>query len=166
MKSASQKSDGMTLVEIMMAMTVLALMATGIISALFTMRADAENNLYESSALNCAISFLEQAKSETYAVLKSPPMNANGKEYMTFIVGHKDLIDIPLGESTTVDVPIISTEDGSVKKELPVTVNITLNEATSLKAVWIEIDYSWAHPNTKRIFDGEIRGLRSLVSTY
>ncbi|GHB95260.1 hypothetical protein GCM10007047_08680 [Cerasicoccus arenae] len=150
----------------MIAMTIFVILAGGIISGVFTVRADAENNLYESSALNVAISFLEQAKSIDYLTLEAPPVNGTGKEYHTFIIGFGETLAVPLGDDVVINVPIISNAEGESKKELDVTVNITVTEATDLQGYWMEVGYSWRHPTSNRIYAGEVRGFRSEISTY
>lgn len=147
-------------------MTIFVVLAGGIIGGVFTVRADAENNLYESAALNVSISFLEQLKSIDYGTLNSPPVNLAGKEYQTFIIGFGQELDVPLGEDVIVDVPIISNTDGTSKKELAVTINITTVEATDLPGYWLEVDYTWQHPTNDRVYSGEVRGFRSEISTY
>lgn len=157
---------GLTLMEVMMAMSILVMLAAGIIGGVFTVRADAENNLYESSSLNVAISFLEQMKSIEYVSLENPPLNGDSKPSLNFIVGGGQDLNIPLDEDVTVQVPIISDVDGSSKKELPVVIHISLAEATDFRGYWIEVDYSWKHPTSDRTYSGEIRGFRSEISTF
>jgi len=147
-------------------MTIMVILAGGIIGGVFTVRADAENNLYESAALNVAISFLEQLKSIDYGTLESPPVNTSGDQYHTFIIGFGQTMNVALEEDVTIDVPIISNSDGTAAKEIPVTINITTTEGTDLLGYWMEIDYSWVHPTSNRVYTGEVRGFRSEVSTY
>lgn len=149
-----------------MAMTILVVLAGGIIGGVFTVRADAENNLYESSALNVAISFLEQMKSIEYVSLENPPLNGDAKPSLNFIVGGGQDLNMPLDEDVVVQVPIISNVDGSSKKELGVTIQITLAESADFQGYWIEVDYSWRHPTSDRTYSGEVRGFRSKVSTF
>lgn len=150
----------------MIAMTILVVLAGGIIGGVFTVRSDAENNLYESAALNVAISFLEQIKSIDYTTLESPPVNIEGKQYHTFIIGFGQELNVILNEDVTIDVPIISNTDGSSRKTLPVTLNISTTQGTDLPGYWMEVDYSWEHPTTDRVYEGEVRGFRSEISTY
>lgn len=149
-----------------MAMLILSIVAAGIISAVFTVREDAENNLYESSALNVAMSFIEQMKSFDYALLEDPPKNAGGQEAFTFIIGSGTALQVPLNQNITVTVPIVSKSDGSVVKELDVIINASKQLATSYDAYWLSVDYSWEHPTRERSFGGTVNSLRSEVSTY
>ncbi|WP_309385961.1 PulJ/GspJ family protein [Cerasicoccus frondis] len=161
------KRSGLTLTEIMVAMTIFVILAGGIIAGVFTVRADAENNLYESAALNVAISFLEQIKSVDSETLKNPPVNGEGKGYHRFLIGFGQSMDLPLEEDTEINVPIISTAEGNIKKELPVTINLSVEEATDFEGFWFEVTYSWEHPTTDRIYTGEVRGFScEKVSTY
>lgn len=150
----------------MVAMTILVMLAGGIIAGVFMVRADAENNLYESAALNVSISFLEQLKSVDYETLGSPPVNTSGAPYHEFLVGFGQRKNILMGEDTAIDVPIISQTDGSAKKELAVTVNITTTAATDMPGYWMEVDYSWRHPTNNRIYEGEVRSFRCDVPTF
>ncbi|WOO39955.1 type II secretion system protein [Rubellicoccus peritrichatus] len=162
----SHKHSGMTLVEIMIAMLILTIMAAGIISAVFTVKADAENNLYESSALNVAMSFIEQMKSFDYGLLEDPPTNPAGKDVFTFIIGSGTALEVPLDEDITITVPIVSKSDGNVVKELDVILNVSKSVAASFDAYWLQVDYSWDHPTRDRAFGGSVNSLRSEVSTY
>ncbi|MEO0795913.1 MAG: type II secretion system protein [Verrucomicrobiota bacterium] len=161
-----KSQNGMTLTEIMIAMSILVILAGGIIAGVFAVRADAENNLYESASLNAAISFLEQTKSENYDDLGDPPTNGSGQRILNYIVGFKEFLDVPLSTDTVINVPIISDEDGEVKKDLDVTINIDISASTDLNGYWITVAYSWDHPTTDRSYSGEVRGFRSEVSTY
>ncbi len=162
----SSSRPGLTLTEVMVAMTILVILAGGIIGGVFTVRSDAENNLYESAALNVAISFLEQMKAIDYDTLSSPPVNGDGDEYLKFIIGFGQTLDVPLEEDVVINVPIISSTDGASKKELEVTIRTEATEATDLPGYWLAVDYSWRHPTSDRAYEGQVRGFRSEISTY
>ncbi|WP_309399902.1 PulJ/GspJ family protein [Cerasicoccus maritimus] len=165
--SSLDRTHGMTLTEVMVAMTIFVVLAGGIIAGVFTVRADSENNLYESASLNVAISFLEQLKSTGASTLADPPTNTSGKAYHTFMIGFGESIDIVRGQDTEITVPIISSADGEAKKELPVTVNITIEDATDFDGYWFQVDYSWEHPTSHKVYTGDVRGFScAKVATY
>lgn len=159
--------QGLTLTEVMIAMVIFVILAGGIIGAVFTVRADAENNLYESAALNVAISFLEQLKSIETEALLNPPVNGTGEKYHTFLIGFGQSFNMPLSKDTAVMVPIISNADGTAKKELEVIINMQVDEATDFDGFWFEVDYTWKHPTTKKEYSGEVRSFNcEKVATY
>ncbi|MGE9295646.1 MAG: type IV pilus modification PilV family protein [Puniceicoccales bacterium] len=157
---------GLTLPEVLMAMTIFTILAAGIISAVFMVRADAENNLYEATAQNVGLSFLEQTKSITFDDLETPKLNGDGSPYITYLTGFKKYLDVPLGEDVTVEVPVISDTEGKAKKSIDVTIRVEVDEATTVTGYWIAVDYSWEHPTTKKVYAGEVRSFKSRVANY
>lgn len=164
--SISRSRLALTLVEVMVALSILVILAAGVFGAVLMVRADAENNLYESAAQNVAISFLEQLKSFDYGDLIDPPTGSGGSPSYTFIIGFGQELEIPLDTETVVEVPIVSNESGTATKILPVTVTIQVEAATTLDGFWLQTDYRWEHPTSGREYSGDIRGFRSEVSTY
>lgn len=157
---------GLTLVEVMMALTILTILAAGIISAVMTAQNDAENNLYETTSLTTAISFLEQMTSINFQHLDNPPNNANGQASITFILGSGQEAQIPLNVYTPVDIPIISTEAGVVKKSLSVYVNPQVEHSADFDGFWLSVDYRWKHPRRDKYFEGTVRNMRSRTPVF
>jgi len=147
-----------------MAMAMFALLSTGIIAGVFTVRADAENNLFESTSQNVAISFLEQTKSQDFESLASAMESATPT--INYMIGFGNNLTIPLGQEETITVPIVSNSDGTSKKTLDVSVTINVTEATDFNGYWITVDFGWDHPTRDRSFSGEVRAFKSMVANY
>jgi len=154
---------GLTLVEVMMAMTIFVVLAGGIIAGVFTVRADAENNLYEMSSMNVALSFLEQTKGLPFDQLEGIMEDGSEIRYLTGFIEFKDM---ELGEEEELEVPIISDVDGNVKKALDVTVEINVTEADDFNGYWLTVDYRWEHPTNNKLFEGQVRSFKSNIANY
>lgn len=152
----------MTLVEVLIALTILTILAAGIISAVMTARSDAENNLYESTSLSVSISFLEQLMSAPISQITDPTNNAAGLPSISYVLGSGEQSLIPFNTFTSLEVPIISSETGTVQKKLNVEVCPRVSLALNGRAYLLSVEYRWKHPLRDKVYDGFVRNIRCI----
>lgn len=157
------RSRGVSLVELMIALFIFALTAAGIGKAMISAKWNAEKNLYEATSLNVAVSTLEQMKSDGYTALQSPRTDENAVPVFNLAVGNGVSVDIPLGASTVLDVPLATESDGGGDKTLEVTVNPQVVQSSEYQALWLTVNYSWRNPRDGRLFTASVKSLQSIV---
>lgn len=167
--------SGFTLIEVVYALIILAVLFAGLIKISAFTKFNAEQNLYEVSALNAALGVIEQLKSANYELLTDPP-TASGTPYFALMTSTGNDIQLNLGTSNQLEIPIITEAGGTTGKTLDVALTPTLQASTKLvqnlvnstepASMWITIDYEWQHPRTKKTHSGTLRNMVSLVSTY
>lgn len=168
--------SGFTLIEVVYALIILAVLFAGLIKISAFTKFNAEQNLYEVSALNAALGVIEQLKSANYELLTDPPTGASGTPYFALITSTGTNIELNLGTSNQLEIPIITEAGGTTGKTLDVALTPTLQASTTLvenlvnsteaAGMWITIYYEWQHPRTKKTHSGTLRNMVSLVSTY
>jgi len=173
---AKNVESGFTLFEVVFALVVLALLFAGLFKTSAFTKFNAEQNLYEVSALNAALGVIEQFKSANYSLLTDPPSNGFGNPYFALTTTGSGTINLELGASNTLEVPVITESGGSTRKLLNVELTPTLQASSRLvrnlvnttepAGMWITVDYSWQHPRTRKTHTGSLRNMVSLVSTY
>lgn len=160
----------------MFGLFILALFFGGLIKLSTFTKFNAEQNLYEVSALNAALGVMEQMKSANYSKLTEPESDSSGNPSFVITTAAGDSIFLALGTSNTLDVPVITEAGGSARKTLDVELTPTLQASSRLvrslvdttepAGMWITIEYTWQHPRTQKTHQGTLRNMVSLVSTY
>lgn len=167
---------GFTLVEVVFSLFVLTVFIVAILKTSTFTKYSAEQNLYESTALNAAIGIIEQIKGANYELLINPELDSDTDEIFTASSSTGSALQLKLAQANTISVPIITESGGDTAKTLAVSITPTLTE-TSKKVknlvntqtpagIWVEVEYAWAHPRTGRTNTGVMRNMVSLVSTY
>ena len=171
-----REQSGFTLVEVIFSLVILALLFAGLFQISAFTKFNAEQNLYEVTALNAALGIIEQMKSANYDLLTDPPKTVTGDPYFTLTTTTDETINLTLGSSNILAVPVITEAGGSTRKLLDIELTPILQSSanrvqnlvntTEPSGVWITINYSWEHPRTQKTHTGSLRNMVSLVSTY
>lgn len=175
-KKGKHARAGITLLELMVGLVLMALVAFGVIKASSMSKFTAEQNLYESTAVNTAIGLIEQMKGTNYNSIANPPVDADGDEIFSLRIADGTSVSLKLGKENDLLVPIITESGGKVGKTLNVkitpsltrsnTLVKSLNNTTEYAGYWVTIDYSWNHPRSGKAYSGVYKNLISLVSSY
>lgn len=155
-----RKDSGFTLVETLIAVVILSIAVTGFIRLLISTQYNAEETLYESTALNVALSTLEQMKNSSFSLLEQ----SQEDEEFDFQTTSADNIEtIDLGAPNMLSVPIVT--NGTDNKSLAMTLTpriITLGP----NAYMLEVNYAYNHPQTGRTRTSVVKCLRSRIRSY
>ena len=116
MKITQLRRSGLTLIEVMVSLVILTVTATAISKSLIYAQYSAENNLYESIALNTALSTLEQLKAENYNRLIEIQTNGN----FDFIYGNGNSISLSLNTDNVVPIQVRANDSG-IQNNLEIT---------------------------------------------
>ncbi len=162
---AKNKTSGFTLIEVIISLVILTFVALGLMSFLISIKYAAEDNLYESTALTVALSTLEQMKSKKFGELS----NSQNSSTFDLISGNGEVQSLKLNEPNDIEIPIITDEtspDNSVIKNLPLTLEPSIQPTTTNTGFWLEVKYSYDHPRNGRTRTEIVRNIRSNVQTF
>jgi type II secretory pathway pseudopilin PulG len=168
----------MTLVEVMIALTMLALLACSVISVTFQIRSNAEQAIYQNTALTLAQGYMEQIRHLDYTTLKAVAQDSSS--VVTLPIQNAAGGDITPVSGTFFGNGVWSTEtiyldqNAAGQPIQPVTfkfrpVLTSLETVTSNVASGVEvvIFYQTTYDfGVRRTFDGSLRSVRSSVPTY
>ena len=177
-----KRMQGMTLVEVMIAMAILSIFSITILSAVLLGRRLSEANIYENTALTVAQGYMEQIKSMEYDVvlncLASPlTVPLPTKSISALAVGTVIEIDdvLFLDQQNSKEI-MIDLRDADTANPKPVTmgykVKPTINNldtgGTPLKALEVELAYEFQSPETGtlRWRKGAVRFVKSYAPTF
>ena len=161
-KRTRSKQAAFSLVEMMIAMFIFALLAFGITKTLLFTKLTAEDNLYEATSLTVAISTIEQMKGASLILLADPP-TVSGKEVFSLVVQGNTKQNIILAEENILQVPIVTESGGSTTKTMALTMIPEIEPMTTNTGYWLTVTYSYAHPRSGRVRTNTIRNARSTV---
>jgi prepilin-type N-terminal cleavage/methylation domain-containing protein len=155
-------STGFSLVEMLIAMVIFAVLSIGLSKSLIYSQQMAEDNLYEATSLTVASSFIEQIKAVSYARLLEPKQ-VGGKDVIEVVIGNGLLYDLILDEKNELEVPIVTDNSGTANKMLTLGLTPSVTRMDSGSGFWIEVYYEYEHPKTKRVRSQSLRNARSAV---
>ena len=168
----------MTLSEVIIAMTLLAVLATSVISITFQIRSNAEQTIYQNTSLTLAQGYMEQIRHLDYTTLKAVAQDASSSVSLPLMNASGGAITPVSGSffgngiwSTEV---IYLDQDASGAAIQPVTFNFrpvltSLETATSNLASGVEVILYYQTTynfGVTRTFNGSLRSVRSSVPTY
>ena len=163
-QSAKYSGKGLTLLEVMLSMLIFTIVALGLSRFMIHSKFMAENNLYEATALNVALSTIEQLQSEPYNTIEALMAGANPADYTLDLINGESAIikvndgDIPAPEtSSELSVPVTDSTTGETLKDIEVKLTATLTADSSIEAYWITVAYSYTHPRDDRVLGGMVR---------
>jgi prepilin-type N-terminal cleavage/methylation domain-containing protein len=158
---------GFSLVEVMIAMGLLAMIALGISQNLILTRGIAETNMREATA-NAAVSgYLEQLKSITYGRILTSIRDTTRPLPTKLSEGQPD--PLYLGQWMTKNIVIDEDENGKVQQTMPLHVRVEIEDLSSSgngRALAIEFEYAWEDARTGARRDRSLRTIRSFVPTF
>jgi len=192
---ASTGQRGMTLVEVVTAMCLIAIVSTSLIAASTLIRRLTEIAVYQSSVTAVMQGYLEQIKNMPYDMLPMSPASGTDKSTSSYattyaLATQKDdvtadpLILSPLSPLTPANItpPTVPTavydnvKTFDVNRAADLTVHIWIwiedktpsGTGTTQQAKAITLLYMWQirDGSTTRSYTGVLKNLRSLVPTY
>lgn len=158
---------GFSLIEILIAMAILAGLAASILAGALQVRKLAEDNVYQASADTIAAGFLEQLLGIAYAELKNSAKNSAVP--LATKINQNTSDPIYNGKWTTVSLPIISnvTADGETVPEVSIDVDVKAElrdmVLEGVDAMEIAIYYKYTNPTTQKQYERVLRTIRSSV---
>lgn len=156
-----KNTSGFTLVEVIISLVVLTTAAFGITQFLIWIQYSAQDNLYESVALNMALNTLEQMKSTNVAGLETSIAN------QTFVLtkSASEQVTLRLGqENREISVPIVTNDDDVKNILISLTPSITTLEGDI--GFLLRVEYEYRHPRNDRPRTKVLSCIRSRVPVF
>ena len=157
-----RNSEGYSLVELMIAMTLFAFISLGIIVGTLQAREIAENNIRQATALTVANGFLEQIRGLDYSSLNNH--RTSGAPF-SFVVNGMEYVSIPpYVDEVPLKVPMkVSPEKNPLS--LPMLLTINLRSIPGMQAIEISIVYKWESVK-KQLRHDEIKSIQSNIPSF
>lgn len=153
--------SGFTLVEIVIALVILTVGALGITQFLISLQYTAEDNLYESTALNIALSTLEQMKSTPIPVLDATPQNG----VFELTTDANTTIQLNLGQAN-IDIPVPTITNNGNPQNILITLTPSITDLTGEIGFLLRVEYAYEHPRSGRIRTKVLSAIRSRVPSF
>lgn len=150
-QAAVRKNAGFTLTEIIIALAIFTVLASGLISASIFNRKLVENNIYNNAATLAILSYIEQIQSMTYTELSNSAQNSQPLEFIStqqLLNGNFENMEQLITPNTETNVKILidtlndTTGQGSTV-EMDMWITVTLNQMPGLEAIEAIIDYRY-----------------------
>lgn len=167
MKDNTETSKGFTLVEVMLAIVILAFIAIGISQNLVMTRGIAETNIRESTANAAASGYLEQIKSMDYERIMSSVRDPDLPLPTVLSQGVAD----PIYLGQWMEKSIIIDEDAQTGKErrMPFHLRLTvedLEDSGNGSVLGVTLLFAWEDAKTGARRERSLRTMRSYVPTF
>lgn len=168
-KSFKRRKAAMTLIEVMIAMSIVAMVAGGLLSGVMQTRYFTEKNIYKTSAINAVTSYVEQIKSMPYEEVVDSVVNPYGTPLQT---AYDDTTADPLYLSSwnNRDVVINVDKEGNTIESMEFSVWPYIRDIPTsggnIRAQEIILFYRWKSPVTNTWELGSLKYVRSSVETY
>jgi type II secretory pathway pseudopilin PulG len=175
-RSAAGASRGMTIVEVIIALGLLALLSVSVISVTFQVRSMAEQTVYQNTALTLAQGYMEQVRHLDYTTLKACAQSASvalplDKTDGTPVVPESGSV---FGNSVWSKERVFLDQTASGTPIQPMdfrfrAVLTSLETATTNLASGVEITIQYQVTydyGVRRVVNGTLRSVRSSVPTY
>ena len=176
---SGRRTRGMTLVEVIVALALLAMLSISVISITFQIRSMSEQSVYQNTALTLAQGYMEQIRHLDYTTLKSvaqdtagtsvvlPVDNASGTQVLPFS-GSFFGNGVWAAETVYLDQTAAGTPIQPMQfKFRPVLTSletVTTGLAAGVEVViFYQITYNFG---VRRTVNGSLRSVRSSVPTY
>lgn len=169
-KNHVSRKDGMTLVEIMIAMGLLTMLSVGILNGTLQARKLTEETVYHSAAINGAIGYLEQIKSIPYQDLQLSIANPSSIPVNT-VIDYQTDDPLYLNTWNQKTLTINTDANGNVIETMdfwvfPTIENLSDPTSAGIPALAIRMSYAWRSPATNQYRFGNEKIVRSSVVTY
>lgn len=171
MKKTMRQRDrtrGMSLIEVVIAMAVVVMISSGLLSGVFQTRKFTEHNVYETSAINAVTSYLEQIKSLPYGeVLTTVSNPATVPLETVFDDTTSDPIFVNQWNQKFIVINVDA--DGNVIEDMELWVYPEINNlhpTTGMKLIEVIIRYAWKPPGQRWYQFANMKYVRSAVETY
>lgn len=166
--STNQSRDGLTLVEVMLAIALLGILSAGITSAIVQSRRLAETNIYESTAVTIAVGYLEQMRAMDYDSLITSINDPSIPLPTKIDQGTNDPLFLNQRNEKEVTINVDEHGNPDVTMTLAVYPELqNLEPTTGLKAIQIKLSYEWVQPGSSTLISRRtVRTVRSWVETF
>jgi len=155
---------GFSLVEVLIALALFGVMATGFMASSLFAKRTAESALAESTALTVASGYMEQVKSINYNSLVASVQDTS---IPVATVNNQGVVDpVYLNAYSDKTIPIRFNEDGSTAQNIIIGIKLSISTAAAssvLNILSIQIDYRWTEPGSGRIRTASLRSSRASV---
>lgn len=160
---------GFTMVEMMISLTILAMLALSLGVAIIMARKLSEASIYQGTALTAALGYMEQIKSMEYFYLQDA-YTSPATKYLPTRLDDATPDYLYCGQTNEKELVIDIDKDGNVIKRMKLTITPTITDlsknGTGLMAMEIILVYSWTAPDSKLPHTRALRTVRSYVPTY
>jgi len=162
-----RKQAGFTLLEVMLALVILAVIAVGITRSLIMTRGLAETNIRESSAVAAASGYLEQMKSMEYERILTSVRDPDVPIPTVLAEGQPD----PLFLDQWMEKELVIDQDAQTGQErtMPLWVRLEVQDlepSNNGSLMAITLFFAWEDAKTGQRRDRSVRTMRSLVPTF
>ncbi|MDX2109069.1 MAG: prepilin-type N-terminal cleavage/methylation domain-containing protein [Verrucomicrobiota bacterium] len=164
---SSPKRKGMTLLEVMVALTLLTGMAGAVLLCVMQVRETAEDNLYQATSITIATGYLEQMMGMSYSTLRDIALNPT-KAIPTKST-ESQIDNIYTSQFTALDIPIVSemAADGSLVAKVSMKFEIQAHlrdlRPDGVDAIEVGITYAWTKPSNRQRNERSIKTIRSSI---
>jgi prepilin-type N-terminal cleavage/methylation domain-containing protein len=161
-----RKKKGFTLIELMLALTLLSIIAMGLTAGNMLSRRNAEGAIHESTAITIATGYLEQLKSMEYqtilASVNDPQIPLPTK------INQGTLDPIFLEQWNPKKVTLNINAQGEVTQTMVVEVRPSIMDmsANGERILGMEMVYRWQRPPEGVVLERAIRSARAWVPTF
>jgi len=159
--------QGFSLIEVLLAMVILALLTMGISQGLVFARSISETNIREVTANAAASGYLEQLKSMEYATILTSVNDTSVPVPTVLSLGQPD--PLLLNQWTTKSVVIDQDPDTGHERRMPLHVRLeirNLDGAGNGPLLEFSIFYAWEDAKTYRKRERGLRTMRAEVPTF
>ncbi len=167
MKAMQRTTRGFTLLEVMLAMSILALVAVGVTQNLILTRGISESNIRDSTAVAAASGYLEQIKGMEYErILASVRDPATP---LPTVLNQGDPDPIRLDEWTTKMIVIDEEVDNGMKRRMPFHIRVGIDDLEGSghgSLLGVSVFFAWEDAKTGRRNERALRTLRSYVPNF
>jgi prepilin-type N-terminal cleavage/methylation domain-containing protein len=157
-----QHKSGLTLVEVVISIAILALLFAGIVAAVLHLRRTSESLVREEIATAVAGGFIEQVRAVDYPELLAL---ANGGGILELIIRNNERIDVVVNEQgwTEVMVPLTTDPAGAVQNEMTFWFRILLEDMDPMRSVVMRVPFRWVDVLTGNLMERELVLIRSAI---
>jgi prepilin-type N-terminal cleavage/methylation domain-containing protein len=159
---AKPNRSGLTLIEVVVSIAILALLFAGIVAAVLHLRRTAESLVREEIATAVAGGFLEQVRAVDYPELLAL---ANTGGVLELIIRNNARIEVVVNAQnwTQVMVPLTTDPDGAVQNEMPFFFRILLEDMDPMRSVAMRVPFRWDDVLTGNQLERELVLVRSAI---
>jgi len=157
-----QDKKGLTLIEVVISIAVLAILMAGIVASILHLRRTSEALVREEIATAVAGGFLEQVRAVDYPELLGL---ANNGGMLELIIRNNVRIDVQVDSLawTEVMVPLTTNPAGLVENEMVFRFRVILEDMQPMRSVSIRVPFEWEDVLTRNWMQREVVLIRSAI---
>ena len=167
MKGKNGATDGFTLLEVMLAMAILALVAAGVTQNLLLTRGISESNIRDSTAMTAASGYLEQIKAMEYERILASVRDPSTP--LPTVLNQGDPDPIPLNQWTTKMIVIDEDIASGIERTMPFHIRVGIDDLAGSgdgSLLGVSVFFAWEDAKTGRRHERALRTMRSYVPNF